>query len=577
MRTSILLLLPCLFLVGSSRDLSAQAFQRAGVQFSAVRPVNVPPGKSYAVVVTQFFHHGQIAAGGRNVMVCNKDQDPVPTRLLQLGPGDYCRLAFQATSGRGVYEIFYGGDAVPAGTIPPWTNKDGLLLETREYKPCNLNSLESVRDAFLSAKPIGADYVDAVQNAYNPFSLATAPFLSKYTGVLHIDTAGTYGFMTSSQDCSFLLIDGRVIVDAPGMHHPQYQALRGSRKDVQLAAGGHSFEYYHAASGPSAMMVAAWEINPRDPKPVPKAIPPEAFRATAIGRAAAGPVTTRSEKIVPDFLVSIAGSVPLPDNDVPLVGVQFANVSPRSLVANSKFFWDFGDGQTSEAENPAHVYLRPGLYAVKLTARRGGRPYEMVNRFYVDQPKVTAKDTLHKLEDYLPTLRSYDPRTLDAACLCQWILALQAKADALVAGPESDKPMAVEPAEDPATAAKKREALEIRKGEAKKYIELAAMGAKAALTEESAAKGDEDLVKVARLAGPMARDRLGDSKLAGSIWAGAARKAATAEARGECQMEAADIAVNDLVNPAVGKAFLDGATKALSGPNLGAWPRTWRG
>ena len=68
----------------------------------------------------------------------------------------------------------------------------------------------------------------------------------------------------------------------------------------------------------------------------------------------------------------------------------------------------------------------------------------------------------------------------------------------------------------------------------------------------------------------MARDQLGDSKLAGSIWAGTARKVATAETRGECQIEAADIAVNDLVNPAVAKAFLDGATKSLSGPKLGA-------
>ena len=194
----------------------------------------------------------------------------------------------------------------------------------------------------------------------------------------------------------------------------------------------------------------------------------------------------------------------------------------------------------------------------------------MVNRLYVDQPKVTSNDKLHKLEDYLPTLRSYDPRTLDAASLCQWILAFQTKADSLVAGPESEMPTAAEVEEDPRAAAKKREVFQIRKADAIKYIELAAMGAKAALTEESAAKGDEDLVKVARLAGPMARDQLGDSKLAGSIWAGAARKIATAEACGECQMEAADIAVNDLVNPAVAKAFLDGATKSLSAPKLGS-------
>ena len=36
---------------------------------------------------------------------------------------------------------------------------------------------------------------------------------------------------------------------------------------MKLSAGEHKFEYYHAAAGRDAVMVAAWEIDPPDDKP----------------------------------------------------------------------------------------------------------------------------------------------------------------------------------------------------------------------------------------------------------------------------------------------------------------------
>ncbi len=554
--------------LSSSRLSFAQAFRGAGAEFNAMRPVTVPLGKACSVIVTQFFHHGEIAADGRNLLVCTKNQKPVPARVLQLGPGDYCRLCFEVVPGQSGYEIYYGGEAPAADAVPAWNNSDGLLLETREFKQCNLHRFDSVRDAFNSSKPIGADYVPAVQHSHNPFALGFAPFLSRYTGTLHIDKPGTYGFMTSSQDCSFLLVNGKVVVEAPGAHHPQHHALRGSRKDIQLSAGPHRFEYYHAASGPSAMMVAAWEVNPRDPKPQPQAIPGEVFRTGAIGTAVAGTLTMRKEKVVPDFVAAILHSVPLPDNDVPLIGVQFRSISPRAISSNLS--WNFGDGQSSEVENPAHVYLRPGLYTVKLAYRRGGNPLETTNRIYVDQPKITDNEKRPKLEEYLTVLRGYDPRTLDAVSLRQWILAFQAKAEALQATAEEETPSPRETEEDPKRAARKRERALAQKTESLRYIASAVAAGRAALTEPSAAAGDQDLLKLARLAGPMARDQLGDSKLAGSIWAGAGRKISAVEPKAECQIEAADIAVNDMASAPLAKTFLDAADQSLRGSKFGA-------
>ncbi|MEL6923713.1 MAG: PKD domain-containing protein, partial [Bacteroidota bacterium] len=44
--------------------------------------------------------------------------------------------------------------------------------------------------------------------------------------------------------------------------------------------------------------------------------------------------------------------------------VQFSNLSGND---NEGFVWDFGDGQTSTAPNPTHLYLESGTYTVRLT------------------------------------------------------------------------------------------------------------------------------------------------------------------------------------------------------------------
>jgi tetratricopeptide (TPR) repeat protein len=528
-------------------DLRAQSFRRGGTELNAKRSVDIPPGESYAVVVTEFMHHGEINPQGSNLVVSAGSRGLVPSRVLQLGPGDYCRLAFQTIKGQQRYEIFYGGDP-PQQALPAWANRDGLLLETRHYKQCNLGSLESVREAFDSSQPFGIDYVEGVSHARNPFSLQPLPFLSHYSGYLHVPSTGTYGFITSSQDCSFLLIDGKVVVSAPGRHGPARWALRGSRQDLRLEAGPHKFEYYHAATGPDATMAAFWEINPRDSKPTPQQIPGEAFRTGLVGRLPASRVELRTMKLVPDFLVTVTGDVPLPDDDVPLIAAHFQDNSPRALTLSAKPHWEFGDRQTAEGLSVDHVYLRPGVYTVKLSLKRGSRAVEMTNRVSVDRPPLTQKDSgkLHKLDDYLPILESYHPGTLDAAALRQLVLAYQAKALALEAEPTAGSLSAAKP-----------------------YIAAAVAAGKVAFLEASAARGAEDLYKLAELVGPMARDRLGDSQLAAEIWQGAVRRINVDALKAQSATKAADVAVNDLLDRATAKTLLDLATAALGGTPRG--------
>jgi predicted negative regulator of RcsB-dependent stress response len=82
--------------------------------------------------------------------------------------------------------------------------------------------------------------------------------------------------------------------------------------------------------------------------------------------------------------------------------------------------------------------------------------------------------------------------------------------------------------------------------------------------------GDEDLLRLAQLIGPMARDRLGDSETAFEIWRGAAARIAPADPKAECEITAADVAVNDVLKPAEAKPLLEAAANRLgkgkSGP-----------
>lgn len=71
----------------------------------------------------------------------------------------------------------------------------------------------------------------------------------------------------------------------------------------------------------------------------------------------------------------VVSAVPMVDFDASPTGgsaplnVQFTDRSMPGTSAITSWFWEFGDGTTSSAQNPLHIYSAPGSYTVSLTAR----------------------------------------------------------------------------------------------------------------------------------------------------------------------------------------------------------------
>ncbi len=53
------------------------------------------------------------------------------------------------------------------------------------------------------------------------------------------------------------------------------------------------------------------------------------------------------------------------------------------------YLWEFGDGHTSEEENPKHSFSTPGIYSVVLLAKNTNQADAFIKRVTVQTPKTT--------------------------------------------------------------------------------------------------------------------------------------------------------------------------------------------
>ena len=314
------------------------------------------------VAVCAFYTGGLARPDASDVRVAINGRRLTAHRVLQVGPGDLVRVAFEAVPNVARYYVYYGNPKAPAPK--PWEIKRGVLLEARRWVAGRrLAALPMVEAAWAKARPIGADFVSHISFGHHPFAPDGTPTIFHYGGWFIPPTAGTYSIATSSDGGSWMLIDGRPVVVWPGPHG----AVRDARhaKDVALTQAVHRIDYWNVSQAGRTMSVAAWRA-PGETRY--RAIPPNVFLPVAEAKLVE--MDLRGEKLVADFFAEQADEAWWPKQYA--VRMRFTNLSKAVSVAHGgRFEWNFGDGQTSSQPRPTHVYLVPGDYTVSLKASRG--------------------------------------------------------------------------------------------------------------------------------------------------------------------------------------------------------------
>jgi tetratricopeptide (TPR) repeat protein len=351
------------------------------------------PGDDAAVV--QFPTHAALAPDGRDVRVVVANRQEVPCRVLFVGPGDLCRVVFAVDKNVQQYSIYYGNPDAPAAK-DDWLPQRGLLLESRKWPAGgNLNRLDRVRATMFAraADVLGRDYVPEIFWGQNPFA-STGDECNYFAGWLVCRDAGVYEFATTSDDASFLTVDGNLVVEWPGVHGPRHDARFTGK--IQLTAGLHKIEYYHVNLGEYGMAVAAWK--PPSAGRIDK-IPAAAF--APIFHAKLGKLDANNQRRTADFTWRHDGEAFFANRYVQRYAFQAA--APEG-IRPATVRWDFGDGIAAGGTEVVHVFLSDGPRKVSLEYDWMGEKHRIVNTVAVerdwsqqDSPRLIGLNQILKL------------------------------------------------------------------------------------------------------------------------------------------------------------------------------------
>jgi tetratricopeptide (TPR) repeat protein len=287
---------------------------------------------------------------------------PVPFRVVAMGPGDRVVVAFRMTQLLNYYVYLNPVTGAPGETAPAqqWEPHSGVLLRTFKWglERADLDTLDGFRALVRASKHMyGGGYRDAIFQGPNPYGPSDR-YVSIFTAYLPITEPGRYQFATNSDDASLLYVDDTLVAQYLGRHGAA--ATYGQRNGaIELAAGVHRLDYYHAEDTGWQACVAGWK------KPGDRffsLIPKGAFVPIVYARVRQ---YDTPDGVVPDFACRVSEVYASEDGTMALVGVRFDAV-PSGVLDPGAYRWTFGDGESAEGKTVEHVYLAQGIVPVTL-------------------------------------------------------------------------------------------------------------------------------------------------------------------------------------------------------------------
>jgi PKD repeat protein len=364
-------------ILASCALLSAAAFaEPLGEGFPYRRPLTVKlpttdlPADSN-IAVAEFYTNGTQKPDGSDIRIVDPNRGVVPSKILEISPeGDFVRVAFEARADN-TYTANWGNPNAKAGPQLA-AIKRGILAEIYKYPGGPVNTEANIRKCFEKAgAPIGALFVPDIFLAYNPLG-NEENIMIRYTSQLYSAAGGSYEFGFTVDDAGFLAIDGKILeVKATN-------SLQGRVRNpiaVDVKPGWHPIEVTQINSGGQTGVSLVWRKKDEE-----KFAPLPAGAFAPIAKATDGPLETVGKPYSADFnMTPEAEAFSPPENYVQRYTFEArfpANFKPTLA-------WDFGDGQTSTAAKPSHIYLAAGNYNVKLTVQQGPTSYTTTRRVII--------------------------------------------------------------------------------------------------------------------------------------------------------------------------------------------------
>jgi tetratricopeptide (TPR) repeat protein len=308
----------------------------------------------------------------------------VGSDVLWTAPGQPVTLLFDSSSGAKSYHVYLASNWPPLHLPDPHA---GIWLETRPGDGRVITALPDMLDAWQKSTTVeGRAVVPGFFEGGNRFGPQTNLFLH-LQGWFAADKPEHLDFAPVSVDSSFVLVDGKPVVQWPGQHDWGYGPQGPPQGGVDVTPGVHVVDYYNAylqrdGGRPPVLACLSVKGGPYDGW---RMLTPDQtfFRPVMLDRiysyelqAQPSSTTDRVPPIAFGWEVKNDSAIFTDYADLGFVALQLTAFSPPKGTVN----WTFDDGTTAQGPQVMHIFPRPGMRTVQYAIKDGDRVVASVSR-----------------------------------------------------------------------------------------------------------------------------------------------------------------------------------------------------
>lgn len=375
--------------------------------YRATLKMTSPGNDATAGVEIEMPDFGAHRADLGDATLINSAGESIPLQPVWHAVGGKAIFLAQQMQPQKEYFLYFGGKLPQRAA--GWKPKQGLILETRTLgaNP-GINTESEMLNTWNGCSSVnGIGYVDSISTTGNPFGESTN-FASHYTGLYLSKTGEELTFYTLSSDASFVLADGRTIVEYPNMHGAGGDEKHVHKGSIVAASDVVKIDYYQAkvGDGVGASFLGVFKDGSYKPIPSDSWVHPGKSRLEKIEQLGGLPVPSPS--ISYDSYMGYGGAW--------LYQVAFD--APRDAPEGWLPEWHFSDGAVIQGSHCERILPLGKPQSVTLAYRKGDQIVQGVAQIaYPENLSAASVKDPDDLNRYLHLISEEKPENLPASSL----------------------------------------------------------------------------------------------------------------------------------------------------------------